>query len=60
MVLSGLVLAFWSGFLFVCFMLFLFVCLVESGILKYEGIATIEDVFQFKFPEITSEHFFLG
>jgi len=60
MLSSGLVLVFWFGFLFVWFLLFLFVCLVESGILKFERIATIEDVFQFRFPEITFEHFFIG
>lgn len=29
-------------------------------ILKYEGVVTIEDVFQFRFPEITFEHFLIG
>lgn len=42
--------------LFCCFVLFL----VETGILKYEGVATTEDVFQFRFPEITFENFFIS
>lgn len=35
------------------------VCL-ETGILKYEGVATIKNVFKFGFPEITFEHFSIG
>lgn len=33
---------------------------LETGILKYEGVATIKNVFKFGFPEITFEHFSIG